>query len=281
MIRRKGLRDTMQEMLEVLQNQYEKDNFIVQHNDNQNGFAYIYCSSNALYEKNNLTSFRDRVIVGDRYEWFNLRAACKPELEIFIRDIWLSWYVKGINSRINSYEKLIELMRSLTQGYTVRCVGASSGGYIGTILAMELNADISYSFAGQFSLRNHFDHLQKNPFLREYLLQNGDQYFEYYKKIPETKVSVVYMYPTRSEQDHEQYMLVKGMKQLFTVKVDVNEHGVAIYPFAIPRYLSFNLEEVEKMVAGGSSSKLKTSIRIGGWNNFLKWAARRIIKTKI
>lgn len=268
----------MQEMLEALQNQYERDNYIVRHNDNQNGLAYIYCSSNALYVKDDFTSFRDRVIVGDRYEWFNLRAACKPELEIFIRDIWLSWYVKGINSRINSYEKLIELMKSLTQGYTVRCVGASSGGYIGTILAMELNADISYSFAGQFSLLNHFDHLQKNPYLREYLLQNGDRYFEYYKNIPDTKTSIIYMYPSGSGQDQDQYMLVKDMKKLFAVEVDVNEHGVAIYPFAIPRFLSFNLEELEKLVAGGTGSKLKISVRIGGWKNFLKWLARKIIK---
>ena len=132
----------------------------IKYNDSKNGLAYIYCSSNALYEKDNIRSFENQIIKGDRYEWSNIRAECAPELEIFIRDIWLSWYVKGINSKINSYDKLINFIRDLTKGYTIRCVGASSGGFIGTILAVELNAEISYSFAGQFSLSHHFDHLQ-------------------------------------------------------------------------------------------------------------------------
>ena len=103
----------------------------------------------------------------DRYEWLNLCAANRPSLEIYIRDIWLSWYVRGINSEINNYKKLVMFMKDLTKGYVVRCVGASSGGYIANILAMELNAEISYCFVGRFSLKNHFDHLNTNIFLMQ------------------------------------------------------------------------------------------------------------------
>ena len=93
----------MNDILELIQEQYKKDNFRIEYNDCKNGLAYIYCSSNALYKQDDPQSFTERVIIGDRYEWMNLRADSKPELEIFIRDIWLSWYVKGINERINSY----------------------------------------------------------------------------------------------------------------------------------------------------------------------------------
>lgn len=79
----------------LIQAEYEKDNYKIEYNSCKNGLAYIYCSSNALYEKDNLQSFEDKIIKEDRYEWSNLRADCKPEIEIFIRDIWLSWYVKG------------------------------------------------------------------------------------------------------------------------------------------------------------------------------------------
>lgn len=88
----------MNKMLEAIEEQYTKENYKVQRNNKKNGLAYIYCSSNALYKKDDLQSFQEQVVENDRYEWSNLRANCKPELEVFIRDIWLSWYVKGINA---------------------------------------------------------------------------------------------------------------------------------------------------------------------------------------
>lgn len=33
-----------------------------------------------------------------------------------------------------------------------------------------------YSFAGQFSLSHHFDHLQQNPYLREYCTTGEEKY---------------------------------------------------------------------------------------------------------
>lgn len=261
----------MNDTYDLIQAEYEKDNYKIEYNSCKNGLAYIYCSSNALYEKDNLQSFEDKIIKEDRYEWSNLRAECKPEIEIFIRDIWLSWYVKGINSRINSYDKLIDFIRSITKGYTIRCVGASSGGFIGSILAMELNAETSYSFAGQFSLSHHFDHLKQNPYLKEYCTTGEKKYIEYYTRIPDSSTNIFYMLPKRSQQDQEQYELVKTMNQLHTVEIDI------IYPFALPKYLSYNLFEIKK-IAGGSMSKMNASIKIGGWLNFIKWATRKILK---
>lgn len=268
----------MNDIYDLIQAEYEKDNYKIEYNNCKNGLAYIYCSSNALYEKDNLQSFEDKIIKEDRYEWSNLRADCKPEIEIFIRDIWLSWYVKGINSRVNSYDKLIDFIRSITKGYTVRCIGASSGGFIGSILAIELNAEISYSFAGQFSLSHHFDHLKQNPYLKEYCTSGEKKYIEYYTRIPDSSTNIFYMFPNRSKQDQEQYELVKTMNQLHTVKIDIDEHGVAIYPFALPKYLSYNLHEIEKLAGGGSMSKMNASIKIGGWSNFIRWATKKILK---
>ena len=108
----------MNDIHDLIQAEYEKDNYKIEYNSCKNGLAYIYCSSNALYEKDNLQSFEDKIIKEDRYEWSNLRADCKPEIEIFIRDIWLSWYVKGINSRINTYDKLIDFINDTWYGMT-------------------------------------------------------------------------------------------------------------------------------------------------------------------
>ena len=85
------------------------------------------------------------------------------------------------------------------------------------------------------------------------------------------------MFPNRSKQDQEQYELVKTMNQLHTLEIDIDEHGVAIYPFALPKYLSYNLHEIEKL-AGSNMSKMNASIKIGGWSNFIRWAAKKILK---
>lgn len=72
----------MNDIYDLIQAEYEKDNYKIKYNDSKNGLAYIYCSSNALYEKDNIRSFENQIIKGDRYEWSNIRAECAPELEI-------------------------------------------------------------------------------------------------------------------------------------------------------------------------------------------------------
>lgn len=81
------------------------------------------------------------------------------------------------------------------------------------------------------------------------------KYIEYYTRIPDSSTNIFYMFPNRSKQDQEQYELVKTMNQLHTVKIDIDEHGVAIYPFALPKYLSYNLHEIEKLAGGAACPK--------------------------
>ena len=58
----------------------------------------------------------------------------------YIRDIWLSWYVVGINAKYNTIDALIRKMREETEGMQVITVGVSSGGFIAAILASSLKA---------------------------------------------------------------------------------------------------------------------------------------------
>ena len=41
----------MNDIYDLIQAEYEKDNYKIEYNNCKNGLAYIYCSSNALYEK--------------------------------------------------------------------------------------------------------------------------------------------------------------------------------------------------------------------------------------
>lgn len=131
---------------QLISNAYKSNNFMIRYNDeiHNNNLCYVYFSSNALYEKGNSESFKSIVVDANRYEWSNITKKyqndLKPAKEIFVRDIYLSWYVKGINCKINSYDKLIALIGKLTEGYRVRCIGASSGGFIASIVGMTISA---------------------------------------------------------------------------------------------------------------------------------------------
>lgn len=269
---------------EMIEKQYQKDNYLVVHHgkDNlmpvANNLCYIYFSSNALYHAQNSEDFQRRVVEDNRYEWQNIRPKRIPACEIFVRDIWLSWYVQGINCEINSYGKLVDFLKEETSGYEVVCVGASSGGFIGSIIAMEIGAKYCISFAGQFSLRNHFDHLQKNQNLREYLKTNGNYWFEYYLRIPQSDTKIIYVYPNGSEQDQIQYELVKDMNNVITIEVSDNNHGVALYPFALPDFLSYDMDELMEISRGGVYSKLQLSVKIAGYFKLLIFAIRKLSK---
>lgn len=235
---------------ELILKEYDKENYRIVNNNSKNGLCYIYASSNALYKKDDMDDFINRIEQSDRYEWENCKPKEIPEKEIYIRDIYLSWYVKGINSSINTYEKLIDFLKENTCGYEVRCVGVSSGGFICNIIAMELGAEICYCFAGQFSLKNHFDHLKKNILLKNYLEINGLYWFEYYERLKCTRdcaTTIVYFLPNKSIQDVEQYKLIKDCPNVLTISINESNHGIAVYPFALPILLNYSLSKLKDL----------------------------------
>jgi pimeloyl-ACP methyl ester carboxylesterase len=71
---------------------------------------------------------------------------------IYLRDIRKSFYVTGINSKINSIEKLISFIGTETDGYEVTIAGTSAGGYLAMLLGSQLPAKNVVSFGGQCNL---------------------------------------------------------------------------------------------------------------------------------
>lgn len=137
----------------------ETPDFPVSKDDNPNHLktCAIYFSSAGWYERDNLESFKKMYYEKNRYEWKKnlIKTAQK---HIFLRDIHLTWYVKGINSKINNIEKVAEFLKEQTKGYRVVIMGASAGGYMAVYTGIKLNAYKAFSFCGQFALR--FDNIE-------------------------------------------------------------------------------------------------------------------------
>ena len=115
-------------------------NIFIRKNQTDNNYCYVYCSSNDLYKKDSESDFVQKIVKGNRFEWMNRSAQNTPTKEIFIRDVWLSWYANGVNQDIDSIEKLIDFIRMESFGIDLVTIRVSSGGFIAAILASECNA---------------------------------------------------------------------------------------------------------------------------------------------
>ena len=118
----------------------------------------IYFTSAGWYHREDLEDFKKKTFEKNRYEWKKnlIKTAQK---HIFVRDLYLTWYVNGINSTLNTKEKLAEFLKEQTKGYRVITLGASAGGYMAAYIGILLDAYKMFSFCGQFAMRYDIVHM--------------------------------------------------------------------------------------------------------------------------
>lgn len=167
---------------ELAEQIYSNDNYIV-HDNNTDGVlnnkkCVIYCSSNNIWMPNEESAFRYSFVENDYYEWNKTRVH-NADREIWIRDIYKSWYVTGINKRICSIDLLIEFLKNMTTGYDVEILGSSAGGYIAVILASALKANKAVVFSAQFNLTH--PKIESNPLIRKYKNSEREKYYQLYE----------------------------------------------------------------------------------------------------
>lgn len=177
----------------MLMEQYKKANILIRHHTTKNRRAYVYFSGNGLYVNNDEEDFQHKIILNDRYEWQNLSAKSKPEKEIFVRDIWLSWYAKGVSEKYPTIDSIVEFLKQECEGYQITLVGNSAGGYMAVNCGIRMAEMIErvYTFCGQFSLINHNDHVKTNPLLIKY--RDIDS-FEVFRRLSGIQFPIYYFF---------------------------------------------------------------------------------------
>lgn len=105
----------------------ELDNYKIEYTGEGRECVAVYLTSNALFYPHTAEKFNEAVIERDRYEWTRLKIR-RAQKHIFVRDIYKQWYASGINSTINSIDKLTEWLRKETSGYNSLIINGSSGG---------------------------------------------------------------------------------------------------------------------------------------------------------
>jgi hypothetical protein len=216
------------------------DNYEILNLDSDSNLCVIYFSSNGLYYPSTSEVFNRQIVQGQRFEWKkNFSASAKKV--IFLRDITKQWYLTGINSRIDTINKLKCFLEQETQGMEVVCVGSSAGGYAATLLGCLLKAKYILNFSGQYSLSYILDQEvghAKNPTLSR--CSNDMNYNCYYSLeniIARSSSPIFYFYPAKSTLDKYQASLVKGLTNIYEFPFNGRIHGKTCFVINLTKIL--------------------------------------------
>lgn len=209
---------------------YNTDNYEVIDYGNSN-MCYIFFSSNGLFFPDTIKEFEEKVIKKNRYEWKYMASSKKltkiSGRHIFVRDIYKQWYIKGINCKINTIDKMIDMLKELTEGYDVVTVGSSAGGYIAALVAANLSAKYCFDFAGQISL---WESSKTNPFVKAGMYEADiNRYYDISKIIGESECVYYYFYPQYNDRDVKQFARIQMCSNVKGFSFGEKKHAATMF----------------------------------------------------
>lgn len=214
-------------------------------NCNENNCT-IYFSSNDIYFPNDEKTFANKIINNDYYEWYRTRTK-NTKKHIFVRDILKQWYISGINSKINTTESLLNLLKQETNGYSVTTIGSSAGGYAACLYGSLLNAEKIISFNGQFNINHLLESSSEeiNPLIFRNKDQECRKYFSIIEYVSDNK-NIFYFYSSKSPQDQYQESLVKSTK-INRIGMNTSHHGIPFPKCNLPIVISSSKNDLQLM----------------------------------
>ena len=185
---------------EMVLQAYQDDNYQCVKTGVKSDLCYIFFSSNGLYYPNTREVFEEQIMKKDRYEWkwvvIHSQVPKRAGKIIYVRDIYKRWYSQGISSRVNTIDKVLNLLKRITEGCRVITVGSSAGGYMAVLAAIKLKAEYCLNFSGQYYISRELN----NP------------YYNIAEIMSEYKGQIFYFLPSRCDADRQSYRLVAGME---------------------------------------------------------------------
>lgn len=218
------------------------DNYKIEYEKNDSNVCAIYFSSNGIFAPNNEHEFRKQILERNKYEYRNAKVS-KARKHIFIRDPYKQWYVCGINSEINSMDKLHEFLLEETKGYEVITAGTSSGGYASIIMGTLLKAKYSFAFSPQIDLL--YAGFKHDPLLEQHKNDvSRNRYYNIVSLIENSNVPIFYFTPAYCREDGYHYNLIKKYDNIYSFVFKTKYHGTAMYNFNVKYMLNLNCDRI-------------------------------------
>jgi len=245
----------------------KNSNYLIEYSEynaiGQDKYCAVYFSSNNIYYPNSPDVFRREVLHKNRYEWYGERIR-KASKHIFIRDNKKQWYLEGINSEINTIERLCDFLKAETEGYKTVMLGSSAGGYAAVLFGSLLKSEYILSFNGQFKLNDLLESSNESidPIIfreRNNILIN--QYFSLNTFISNPS-RVYYFYSNNSRWDvlNMRHVEKTGINM---VSFNTSIHGIPFIKSALPTVINSSRMKLDSW-NNGKYNPLLFSIKYGG-----------------
>ena len=163
---------------------------------------------------------------------------------IFVRDIYKVWCINGINSKVNSQDKLAELLKKMVGDREVVTVGSSAGGYMAILFGIILHASSIYALSPQVNLHEYNkDH--EIDYYNEWVDDsNVLKYMNLKSYIDKYTGNLFYWYPAKCKEDQRQYNFIKSCENIHFFAMDQSEHGATLWGESIIRTLELKPEKI-------------------------------------
>jgi len=257
---------------ELIEAAYSEGNVLLEKKSGIRDCTYIFSSSNGLYFPNTASVFTREIVHNDRYEWLNIGKSINNNKSIFLRDVYKQWYSKGVNTSINSIEKIISFCKKTTANADeLITVGTSSGGYLSVIIGLLLDAKSIYSFSGQFQLETTLSlDKENNAILREM----SDNKFVHLDKILTNNINTnIYYFVSKGsvfDQDDLDIARKHSCIKIFLFKGEI--HGVPFYSFVLKYLLNKDDKEMLSLFhffENKTINPVKFAIKVCGLFHFI------------
>jgi hypothetical protein len=223
--------------------------------NNSSPYCIIYFSSDFIFYPYTREAFLNQIVKQDRYEWYHTRIDCGTK-HIFLRDIKKRHYLCGINSNLDTMEKILDFLKSETEGYKIITLGSSSGGYAAVFFGQKLKAERIYSFNGQFVLDDRYNWFFTE---KEKSLAREHSNFTDYLKEPST---IFYFHSNKSEADKAQFKYVEHIG-INVLSFNTSVHGIPFLKNNLPVVINLNINDL-KVLSNKSYDPLFFSIKMVG-----------------
>ena len=223
------------------------NNYLIEYSGNvSKKICAIYFSSNNLYYPNSERAFREQLLKFNRFEWYKNRINSASK-HIFIRDIQKQWYLSGINSRINTPQKLLDFLKTETEGYQIITLGSSAGGFAAVIYGQLLKAKKIYSFNGQFEIKSILGRSSEET--DPLIFRNKDnqillKWYDSLNFITDPN-SIYYFQSIKSWWDIEQYKHIER-QALNHIQFITSNHGIPFLSANLPVVINMSSDELQK-----------------------------------
>lgn len=270
----------------ILEHYNNAENYQVIDCSNKNNVAVIYFSSNGVFTPDTVEEFKEVIINHDRYEW-KRNQMLDAKRHIFVRDILKNWYLRGINGKVNTVEKLVELLKELTDGYKVITVGSSAGGFASVLFGILLKAKYVFCFSGQISLYEVLGRASHKSFPLLFEDIKNDETSRYYnllELINKSDVPIFYFGPIKNISDRYNSEILLKSHNTYVFRFNIPKHGIPFYSFNLEPVLNMscdNLIKISNSLKNKIISRLWFSILVSGYTKTFSLIAKQICKSVV